>query len=320
MQIINFPELDGVKAVAVGVSGGADSMALLHALSDYAVSRGKSFKVLALTVDHGLRRASAAEARKVSAWVKDWPQVTHKTLVWKGQKPKTGIMEAARAARYTLMAEACKKAKIKVLAVAHHADDQAETFFMRLTHGSGLDGLSGMRTLSKSVGMPDIYRPLLGHTHQSLVDYCHAHKVKWLEDPTNQNEAYARARLRKALAKEGLDAKRLATTMHRLAKASAALESIAEGAAKTALKKSSSAWRVYDLASLKPYPPEIFLRVLRHALETVGKSGYGPRLEKLEEIATTLQNASTCTRATLGGCFLEAHPRKNTLTIRREKS
>lgn len=320
MQIVNFSELDGVNAVAVGVSGGADSMALLHALSIYAVSRGKSFKVLALTVDHALRKGSKAEAAQVAAWAKNWPQVTHKALVWKGRKPKTGIMEAARAARYALMESACKKAKIKVLALAHHADDQAETFFMRLAHGSGLDGLCGMRAITKYNRGPDIYRPFLNLSHAGLVAYCRAHKIKWVEDPTNKNDVYTRARLRKALAKEGLDSKRLAATMRRLASASAALDEISDMAAKNALKKSSPLVRVYDFKNLAAQPYEVFLRTLRQAVGAVGKAGYGPRLERLEEIAATLKNASICTRATLGGCFLEAHPRKNTLTIRREKS
>lgn len=320
MQVINFPELDNVNAVAVGVSGGADSMALLHMLSTYAHARGKQFKVLALTVDHGLRAVSKTEAAKVAKWAQSLPQVTHQTLRWAGSKPKTGIMESARAARYTLMADACKKAKIKMLAVAHHADDQAETFFMRLAHGSGLDGLSGMRTITKNKGKPDIYRPLLNVSHADLAAYCRKHKIKWLEDPTNQNDAYARSRLRKTLTDEGLDSKRLVTTIRRLANAAMALDEMANEAASDALQKASKNAHQYDFKKLSNHPPEIFLRVLRHAVETIGKSGYGPRLEKLEELAITLQNAKTCTRATLSGCFLEAHPRKNTLIIQKEKS
>ncbi|NBX65495.1 MAG: tRNA lysidine(34) synthetase TilS [Proteobacteria bacterium] len=320
MQIINFPDLDKAKGVAVGVSGGADSMALLHMLSNYAVKRGKNFKVLALTVDHGLRKSSKAEAAKVAAWVKNWPQVTHKTLRWVGQKPKTGLMEAARAARYTLLFDACSQSKIKMLAVAHHADDQAETFFMRLAHGSGLDGLAGMRTITKGTAKVLVYRPLLNVSHDDLVAYCRKHKIKWLEDPTNSNDAFSRARLRKALAKEGLSSKRLVTTIRRLANASMALEEMAGDAAAGALLKSSSKMAVYDFKKLASHPLEIFLRILKTTIEKLGKSGYGPRLERLEEMACALQNAKTCTRVTIGGCFLEAHPRKNTLTIRQEKS
>lgn len=318
MQIVTFPELDRLKSVAVAVSGGADSMALAHMLAAYAQSRGRTFKVFALTVDHGLRHGSAAEAAKVAKWLSKWPQVTHTVLRWSGKKPKTRIMEAARAARYALLSDACKAHKTKLLAVAHHADDQAETFFMRLSHGSGVDGLAGMKRVSKHAAGVSLYRPLLDVSHADLVAYCRAHGIKWVEDPTNVNDAYSRSRLRKALADEGLDSKRLASVIRRLANASEALAEIAFDTAQTALVKKTKTSVVFDFAILADNPPEVFLRVLRSTIEEVGKGGYGPRLDRLEEISSHLHKTNVMARATIGGCLLEASPKRNTLKVTRE--
>src|SRR5690606_3672257 len=121
--------------------GGGDSMALALLLHDWARARGG--KILALTVDHGLRAASAAEARQTAARLAQHG-IAHEILAWEGEKPCTGIQQHAREARYRLLRGACEKHGIKTLALAHNAEDQAETFWMRLAHGSGLDGLAGM--------------------------------------------------------------------------------------------------------------------------------------------------------------------------------
>ena len=124
--------------VAVAVSGGADSLALvLMAAEMYAVD---SIKIVALTVDHGLRSTSAQEAEYVANLMKAHG-IEHHILVWEGIKPQTGIEEAARAARYELMREWCLRNDVHYLMVAHHLFDQAETFLMRLQRGSGLKGL-----------------------------------------------------------------------------------------------------------------------------------------------------------------------------------
>ncbi len=318
MQNLTFTELDKYARVAVAVSGGADSMALAHMLGAYAAKRKKKLHIHAITVDHGLRPESAREAVQVSKWLSKWPHVTHEILRWEGAKPKTGKMEAARAARYGLMAAYCKKHSINILAVAHHADDQAETFFMRVAHGSGLDGLAGMQRMAPQGDTFSIYRPLLAITHADIVAYCKTHKIKWVEDPTNTNKKYTRTRLRQALASEGFDAKRLATTLARLGRAGDALATIAAKAAHETGVGTTATSETYNLAALKTFPFEIFLRVLRVAIENRGRGGYGPRLEKLEEIAVDMASAKVKRKATLGGCIIEADPKRNHLKILRE--
>ena len=134
------------SVVAVGVSGGADSLALALMLKD----AGKS--VVALTVNHCLRKEAQAEAEYVASLMKKHG-IEHHILLWnEGAKIAKGIEEAARVARYKLMFDYCKKHKIKVLATAHHMRDQAETFLLRLQRGSGLFGLSAMLPVTEREG------------------------------------------------------------------------------------------------------------------------------------------------------------------------
>ena len=145
------------EVIAVGVSGGADSLALLWKLNSWAKDNNK--KIVALTVDHGLREESAYEANYVAQIAKQWG-IEHHILIWEGEKPQTGIEEKARKMRYSLLLNWCKNNNVNALAVAHHLFDQAETFFLRLHRGSGLDGLCGMLPISYMDNIK-IIRPLL---------------------------------------------------------------------------------------------------------------------------------------------------------------
>ena len=125
--------LTDVQEFAVAVSGGADSLALVLMMQEELAPLGK--KIVALTVDHKLRGESTEEALYVGRIMKAY-QIEHHILTWNGEKPKNGIEEAAREARYNLLVDWCQQKKISVLAIAHQALDQAETFFMRLQRGS----------------------------------------------------------------------------------------------------------------------------------------------------------------------------------------
>lgn len=312
---ITFPA--NADSVAVAVSGGADSMALVHMLG----SAG-THKIHAITVDHRLRVGSAIEANDVGEWLAQFPNVKHTVLQWHGHKPASGVMENARAARYALMAEYCRDHDIHYLALGHHRDDQAETFLMRLASGSGIDGLSGMRDYQVYADDLTLWRPLLAYAHEDLVAYCRDKNMRWVEDPTNQNLHYTRNRLRAArdvLDAEGLSAKRLATTARRLDRASDALRVLSQRlSAKTTIEKNVSA-HVFDLAGLKAEPFELAVRVIRTALQDMGSGGiYGPRFEKVENAAEILLGTASAKTLTLGGCILRAQPRRGTLSILRE--
>lgn len=307
------------KAVAVAVSGGADSMALAHMLAHAA----QDTKIHALTVDHGLREESAYEARQVAGWLSHWPQTTHTILHWTGEKPASRRMEAARTARYRLMAQYCIENEISFLGVAHHRDDQAETLLFRLAKGSGADGLSGMRETMPYTGTSvSLWRPLLRVSHDDLVSYCRAHGLSWIEDPSNADRRYARTRLREArgvLAAEGLTPTRLGMTAARLARAQDALDWTAGYFHEKALIVNDEGAISFSMPVLRDLPQEISLRIVREGVLDIRPSAYGPRLAKLETLVSTLLGAQQDMRATLAGCLFEYRHSHAILKIRREK-
>lgn len=294
----------GAGCVAAAVSGGPDSMACLRALADLADPEGGP-DIHALTVDHGLRTESADEAAAVGRWVKGWPHVRHTVLRWDDPKPATRIMEQARAARYRLMGEYCVKNGIKHIFLAHHRDDQAETFLMRLSAGSGLDGLAGMRGEQILENGLVLIRPFLEIPKAALISFCETRGVPFVRDPGNENPAYARARLRagqEALEREGLTPQRLAVTARRLERAREALEDLAARAADEALIAHEDGRIVYTEESLLRWPAEIRLRVIRRAVALLGPGeGYGPRLDRLEILAEALFTDGVFRRRSLGG-------------------
>ena len=129
--------------MAVAVSGGADSMALLRLAHAWATARMPSEDIIAFTFDHGLREASSREARQVAEWCAALG-VRHRTLIWEGAKPRQGIQAAAREARYAALGAACREMAVPSLLLGHQLEDQAETFLLRLGRGSGVYGLSAM--------------------------------------------------------------------------------------------------------------------------------------------------------------------------------
>lgn len=313
MQGLTLPE--NTTHMAVAVSGGADSMALAHMLSQLGIN------VHALTVDHGLRPESATEAALVSQYLSTLPQVKHTILRWEGDKPSAGIMANARSARYALMADYCNTHKIKYLALAHHHDDQAETFFMRLSRGSGIDGLASMRVFQVYDDNLTLWRPLLENTsHAELVAYCQTNGMNWVEDPSNQNTKYTRVRLRDALKDEGLDARRMSTSLRRIERASDALRVLAGRLAQKAQIEKNDARVVYGLDLLRREPFELALRVIRAAIDDMGNGNeYGARFDRVEEVAALCLDGHSHT-LTLGGCVLRANTRRGTLSVCREEA
>lgn len=287
--------------LAVGVSGGADSLALALLAREWALARGGS--VLALTVDHGLRRDSADEAVRVAAWMAA-RGIAHRILRWEGDKPAAAVQQAAREARAALLAGACRDDGILHLLLAHHRDDQAETVLLRLSRGSGPDGLAGMAPVRWGADVR-ILRPLLDVPHASLTATCRALGQPWVEDPSNRSDHYARGRLRAAgavLAAEGLTAERLCDTARRSARMRAALDAMTADHLARCATVWPEGWIRLDPALLADAPEEVGCRILARALVTVGGAAYAPRLERLERLHGTLRAGRLGAGATLGGC------------------
>jgi tRNA(Ile)-lysidine synthase len=187
-----FEPFERAPALAVAVSGGRDSLALALLAEEWAAARGG--RIVGLIVDHALRPESAMEATATAALLRRHG-CDAEILRWSEAKPNAGLQEAARAARYRLLREACRRRGILHLLVAHHADDQAETVAMRAARQSGPDGLAGM---SAAVELPEVrlLRPLLGVCRSRVTATLLTRGVPWIDDPSNADPRFERARLR----------------------------------------------------------------------------------------------------------------------------
>lgn len=299
--LTNNQILDNV--FAVGVSGGADSLALLFLLKSWADQQNK--KLIALTVDHGLRAASSAEADYVADLMKAH-NVEHHILVWRGDKPTTGIEEAARTARYNLIEEFCLHHNISNVFVGHHKLDQIETFFMRLHRGSGLDGLSSMSDFTK-LGSLNILRPMLSLHPKELQEYLLCHNIEWKEDESNNNEDFLRVRFRKLVPyledELGFSLDRIYNTTLILGRAKDYINSeVSKFISNHVIHIAKSVVRV-DISSLLQQNQEILFRVLRDLLQTVSGNIYSPRAKDIERLCFRLsQDSYKFKNSTLGGC------------------
>ena len=187
-----FEPFETNPLVAVAVSGGRDSLSLALLARDWAAARGG--RIVALIVDHGLRSGSDHEAAGTRALLERLG-IEAAILCWTGPKPQSGLQAGARIERYRLLCGECRRRGILHLLLAHHADDQAETVTMRAQRGSGLDGLAGMAAL---VERPDVrlLRPLLTVPRAKLTATLLARGVEWIDDPSNADLRFERARLR----------------------------------------------------------------------------------------------------------------------------
>lgn len=190
------------SAVVVAVSGGSDSLALLLLTKDYLEKNFPTCQLIAVTVDHLLRAESADEAQAVAALCKQLG-VSHQILCWSGDKPSSGLASAARNARYDLLVQAAQQAQAFIILTGHTADDQVETYLMRREREGALTGLVGEgRGLAAMAGQTLLHnqvmlcRPLLSVWREELRDILRAKNIGWVDDPSNDNQAYERPRIR----------------------------------------------------------------------------------------------------------------------------
>lgn len=269
------------------------------------VARG--VKPVVLTVDHGLRKGSAADAGRVAQWAKK-AGLKAVILRWRGTKPRTGIEAAARAARYRLMGAWLKKNRVATLLVGHTQDDQAETFLLRLARGSGLDGLAAMQPRStfpvEGFDGLSVRRPLLDISRAALRDWLTAKGHAWLEDPMNDDASFDRVKMRRAraaLEAAGLSTARIAAAAAHLARARAALEVMTDAVLARASRPLDTGFAV-DAVALTAAPREVGLRALAALLMAAGGQGYRPRFEALERLFDRLAAGTLGGGVTLHGC------------------
>ncbi len=302
------PYLDPALArgdVLLAVSGGPDSTALMHSAASFSPRVGLSVA----TVDHGLRPGSRDEAESVAAAAARLG-LAHHLLEWRGPKPVSGVQAEARDARYRLLAQCAEGIGAVFVLTGHTRDDQAETVLMRLIAGSGPGGLAGMRRERPLRPGVDLARPFLETPKAVLVAYCEVHELAILQDPSNADDRFARARLRRLvplLAREGLSTERLCRVALRAARDGEALSGAARSALDTA-RRPAEAGLVLDGPSLRDLPEAILLRVVETAIAEAGGTG-ALRLERLErlvleELLPALRGGAPL-RRTLRGILIE---------------
>jgi tRNA(Ile)-lysidine synthase len=289
---------------ALAVSGGSDSTALMVLFAGWLARCGQDpARHVVLTVDHGLRAASAAEAVAVAAQAAALG-FRHGVLVWDGPKPPAGIQAAARRARYALIAGYMRANGIASLLTAHTRDDQAETLLMRLARGSGVDGLAAMAPRTPLAELEDadgldadaieVLRPLLGVAKARLQATLASRGIGWIEDPSNQMPEFERTRLRAALpqlAEIGLTGDMLALSAMRLRRARAALADAADRfCAPASGNLVAEPWGriVVQRERLRAAGEEIALRAMAGAIAAAGGAGRPVPMAKLEPIVAVL--------------------------------
>jgi tRNA(Ile)-lysidine synthase len=297
------------RRVALAVSGGPDSTALLHLAA--ALRDRFAAAPVVLTVDHKLRPAAAREAEAVAAAAAALG-LEAEILAWTGDKPAANLQAAARAARYALLADAARRHGCDALATAHTRDDQAETFLLALARGSGVYGLAAMPA-SRDLGDGlTLLRPFLATPKADLVAWLDAAGIAYATDPSNADPRFARARLRAAapaLASLGLTPERLAATAQRMARAAGALDAAA--AALIAAATPFGPALALLPAPLAAAPDEIGLRALARLLAAVAAAPYPPRLDRLEALHAALRAALAAGRPlkrTLGDVLVLLEP------------
>jgi tRNA(Ile)-lysidine synthase len=296
--------LDGIGGfearpfIAVAVSGGPDSMALAFLADRWA--RGRGGEAWALTVDHGLRPDSAKEARRVAGWLAA-RGIPHEILIWSGEKPKTGIQEAAREARYRLLADWCRARGCLHLLTAHQREDQAETHLIRRRAGSGVDGLAGMSAVRELDGCR-LVRPLLDAPRARLGALLAVERHPFLRDPSNENPAYERARLR--LDTDSLDIGHLDAAIEAARECSQSRvqrERVLDRVLAERAVLHPAGFAVLDPAALGALDANVADRVLARIAATIGGARYPVRRARIARLRAGLSMAPERAR-TLGGC------------------
>ena len=280
--------------VAVAVSGGPDSLALTVLADRWARLQGGC--AWALTVDHGLRPESGEEARIVAGWLAA-RAIPHEILRWEGDKPTSGIQEAARAARYRLLAAWCRAHGVLHLLTAHHREDQAETHLIRRRAKSGVDGLAAMSAVRELPGCR-LVRPLLAVPKARLAALLGAEGQPYLRDPSNLNPLFERARLRRGMTSiDEIIEEASACGQQRIEREGALDELIGRCVA-----LHPAGFAVLDMAAAAMADADTVERLLGRVAACIGAMRYPARRQRLARLCSGLTTAPPVRARTLGGC------------------
>ena len=288
--------------IALAVSGGPDSLALMHLSNRYALNNNINLTVL--SIDHGIR----AESSKEIVWLEKIAKknkINFYSTKLKKKINSSNTLSKARTLRYEALSKYCNKKKIKFLLTAHHLDDEIENFLMRLVRGSGIKGLSSLKVKSRYKNTKLILvRPLLEYSKKSLIQYLSEQKQSYLNDRTNYNNKYDRSRIRKLsqqLIQEGLSKVRFKNVLKNLKNANNAINTAVSNYLEEQVKlneKKIISFRSKEFINL---PEEIQHRVLVKLCRFAGKSNKVPRSRSIQELINSIVKEKSFKR-TLNSC------------------
>ena len=301
------------NSFVVAVSGGPDSLALAGLSKFFAIK--KKVKVYFVLVDHRIRKNSTKEALNVKKLLRE--NDIKLDILKNTKKISKNIQKNARDIRYNLLATYCVKKRTKYLLTAHHQDDQIETFFIRLSRGSGIEGLSSMSEKTKIINGINLIRPFLNLAKNDLIFVAKSIFGMIFKDPTNKNKKFLRTNIRNLktiLQKKGLKPNSIAHSIKNISKTKEAINFYVAKSMKKLVKIKKNE-TILDLKNFKNEPEEIKFRIIVNILIKRTRSYYPPRSYKVINLINRFEG-SKLKKCTLGGCLFEK--KKNLLYIYKE--
>jgi tRNA(Ile)-lysidine synthase len=297
-------------AIVVGVSGGLDSVVLLHALRELTSQAGREYRLTTAHLNHCLRDSADADEQFVRHLADSW-QISccaaRKDVHREAQRLGQGIEQAARMLRYQFLEDVAREQGAKFVAVAHHADDNVETILYRVLRGTHLRGLAGIPETRRLPGGATLIRPLLKFTRSQIESYAKNAGLEWREDPTNADATYRRNLLRHEilpLLREKLNP-RADDALLRLAEAADDVEQLlasqAESAMQRCLRLCAGGKILFSAELLAREPAVLRSYVLRLALERLGAPLRMLGAERFAELARLVEPGGAAAMNLPGG-------------------
>ena len=301
----------------VAVSGGPDSLALTYLTKIYSIK--KSLNVKYFIIDHKLRKESKSETKEIKKLLKNY-NIDLNVLNWNGVKPTSNIQSKARKKRYDLLINKAHNLNIKNILTAHHIEDLYENFFIRMTRGSGLKGLVSFSKENFTQKI-NLLRPLINFQKKDLIYVSSLIFKFYTQDPSNKNEKFKRARIRKLinnLKLEGLDENKLLLTIKNLKTSNEAINFyIKENLKKNSFFNKQKKLYILNIEFFNQ-PYEVVFRSLNEIIKLIGNKYYSVRGKKLESLIFNLKNNDKSSlKLTLGNCVINKV--KKTYFIRKEQ-
>ncbi len=289
------------KNLLVAVSGGPDSLAL--AALTKLLNLEKNKKIFYVLVDHKIRKESSKEAKSVKKLLKKFE--INLVVIQNNELINKNVQGKAREIRYKLLSDFCRKKKIKHIITAHNSEDQVETFFIRLSRGSGIQGLSSMKKISKLSSNVKLLRPLLSIRKKQLESISKKIFGKVFRDPSNKDKKYLRTRIRqlnKYLTKSGINQEQILRSIKNLASTNETLNFFINKVYESCIKKDKNKI-ILNYKLFLSETSEIQMKVLSKAIKNFSNSYYPPRSIKVLNLLNGLRKFNQ-KQFTLSGCLI----------------